>query len=83
MDNGDISREKLYEEVWHAPMVRVAKNYGVSSSYLARICMQLNVPRPERGYWAKLAAGHQVEVPPLPETRPDHDLTWCRSGIVD
>jgi hypothetical protein len=83
MDSGDVSREKLYEEVWREPMLKVAKSYGVSSSYLARICMKLNVPRPERGYWAKLAAGHKVEVPPLPEAPPDHDLTWCRSGVID
>lgn len=38
-------------------MITVAKDYGVSSNYLARVCEQLKVPRPNRGYWAKRAAG--------------------------
>lgn len=83
MDTPDVTREELYQEVWQAPMTKVAEKYGVSSSYLARVCKQLSVPRPERGHWAKLAAGHKVIVPSLPEAKPDHDLTWCRSGVVD
>lgn len=79
----DVEREALYQEVWQAPMIKVAEKYGVSSSYLARVCTLLNIPRPERGYWAKIAAGHKVRVPPLPDAKPDHDLVWCRSGIVD
>lgn len=83
MDTPDVTREELYQEVWNAPMTKVAVKFGVTSSYLARVCTQLNVPRPERGYWSKLAAGHKVTIPPLPEAKPDHDLAWCRSGIVD
>lgn len=79
----DVSRETLYEQVWQEPMTSLGKRYGVSSSYLARVCTNLNVPRPERGYWSKLAAGHKVPVPPLPAPTPDHDLVWCRSGIID
>jgi hypothetical protein len=40
--------------VWSEPMLRVAARFGVSSSYMARVCTLLNVLRPERGYWAKL-----------------------------
>jgi hypothetical protein len=83
MEQSDVSREELYDTVWKAPMTKVAEKYGVSSSYLARVCTQLNVPRPERGHWAKLAAGHKVALPQLPEAKPDHDLLWCRSGIAD
>jgi hypothetical protein len=43
--------------VWSEPMLRVAARFGVSSSHMARVCTLLNVPRPERGYWAKLAVG--------------------------
>lgn len=42
-----LSREALYELVWSEPMLKVAPRYGVSSSYLARICVLLNVPRPQ------------------------------------
>lgn len=45
-----VSREALYEIVWDAPMLKVAARFGVSSSYMARVCTLLNVPRPERGY---------------------------------
>ncbi|MEQ5815172.1 hypothetical protein J3362_06635 [Marinobacter sp. NFXS11] len=83
MSKEDVSRETLYEQVWREPMTSLGKKYGVSSSYLARVCTSLNVPRPERGYWSKLAAGHKVPVFPLPAPTPDHDLVWCRSGIID
>ena len=47
-----VSREQLYEEVWAEPMTTVALKYEVSSSFMARICTRLKVPRPPRGYWA-------------------------------
>ena len=63
-----VSREGLYEFVWSVPMVKVAEKFYVSGSYMARVCSTLHVPRPERGYWAKLAAvGKAPEKPPLPE----------------
>lgn len=81
MDLQEIDRETLYAEVWKEPMIKVAARYGVSSSYLARICDRLGVPRPERGHWAKLAAGKNVRIPALPEAKPVHELVWSRSGI--
>ena len=50
-------------------MTKVAARYGVSFNYLARVCESLNVPRPARGYWAKLQVGKapkQPVLPPLP-----------------
>ena len=81
MDLQEIDRETLYAEVWKEPMTKVAERYGVSSSYLARVCDRLGVPRPERGHWAKLAAGKNVRIPSLPEAKPEHELVWSRSGI--
>jgi hypothetical protein len=52
-----VSREELYELVWSMPMVKVGERFKVSGSYMARVCSTLRVPRPERGYWAKLAVG--------------------------
>ena len=49
-------------------MLKVADRFGVSSSYMARVCTLLNIPRPERGYWAKLAVGRAKPKPPLPES---------------
>lgn len=75
-----IAREQLYEEVWAEPMVTVAARYNVSSSYLARVCERMNVPRPARGHWAKLAAGKPSPRKPLPEPRPGDELSWSRDG---
>ncbi|MCK9365133.1 MAG: hypothetical protein M0P74_16215 [Syntrophales bacterium] len=47
-----LTREAMHSLVWKEPMLKVAARYGVSSSYLARICKLMNVPRPGRGYWA-------------------------------
>jgi hypothetical protein len=52
-----ITRETLYEEVWTEPMTAVAARYGISGSFLARVCARLNVPRPPRGYWVRRASG--------------------------
>lgn len=52
-----VSREELYELVWSIPMTKVAEKFSVSGSYMARVCSVLNVPHPERGYWAKLEVG--------------------------
>lgn len=65
-----ITRDELYGLVWAEPMIEVAKKFGVSSSYMARICTQLDIPRPERGYWARLKYGKKVKQTPLPETPP-------------
>ena len=75
-----LTREALYELVWFEPMLKVAARFGVSSSYMARICTLLNVPRPERGYWAKLAAGKVPKQPALPDPQPGDQLEWSRDG---
>jgi hypothetical protein len=59
-------------------MLKVAARYDVSSSYMGRICTLLNVPRPERGYWAKLAVGKAPQKPDLPDARPGDELVWSR-----
>ncbi len=83
MNLQEVDRETLYDQVWSAPMTKVAKRYGVSSSYLARVCEMLGVPRPERGYWAKIAAGKEVRIPALPEAKAEDELIWSRSGLPD
>ena len=80
MSTMPVSREKLFEEVWAEPMVKVAVRYGVSSSFMARVCNRLNVPKPARGHWAKLAVGHGVPRPELPAPRPGDELEWSRDG---
>lgn len=75
-----LSREDLYELVWAEPMMKAAEQFDVSGSYLARICTLLNVPRPERGYWAKLAVGKAPPRPQLPSAQPGDPLYWPKEG---
>lgn len=78
METGVVTREELYDLVWSTPMTKVAEKFQVSGSYLARICTELRVPRPERGYWAKLAVGTAEKAPSLPEPRPGDPMVWSR-----
>lgn len=80
---GQLTREELYEQVWREPMVRVAERHSVSSSFLARVCAELNVPRPARGYWAKLEFGKAPAKPMLPAAEPTHKQVWNRTGEPD
>ena len=67
-----VTRELLYEQVWETPMSRLARDYGVSDSALAKTCRRLGVPLPPRGHWAKLQHGKKVlPRPPLPKQGKD------------
>lgn len=63
-----ITREELYDLVWSTPGSKLAADFGVSDVAIAKRCQKLGVPRPSRGYWARIAAGHHPERPPLPAT---------------
>ncbi|ADL01350.1 hypothetical protein [Brevundimonas subvibrioides] len=73
-----IARDELYRLVWTKPMTQIAEQFDVSGSYLARICTLLNVPRPARGYWAKLAVGKAPAQTPLPVAQPGDPLHWSK-----
>jgi hypothetical protein len=80
--DGPITRETLYEIVWSESMLKVAARFGVSSSYMARVCTALNVPRPAAGYWGKAAVGRAPSRPMLPEARPGDQLKWTKGEAV-
>ncbi len=75
-----ITREELYELVWSEPMTKVADRYGISGSYMARVCALLNIPRSRRGYWAKVAVGKAPARIALPEAHPGDPLIWSKEG---
>lgn len=75
-----ISRNDLYQLVWSEPMTKIAERHAVSGSYLARVCTILNLPRPERGYWAKLAAGKAPPQTLLPEPQLGDPMHWSTDG---
>ncbi|MEA1015153.1 hypothetical protein [Sphingosinicella sp. LY1275] len=61
-------------------MIKIGERFNVSGTYLARVCAALNVPRPERGYWAKLAVGKAPPKPPLPTPQPGDPVNWSQDG---
>lgn len=75
-----VTREKLYALVWSEPMIRAAERYDVSGPYLARVCTLLNVPRPPRGHWQKLAVGKAAPQEALPEAFPGDQVSWNEKG---
>jgi hypothetical protein len=81
-DRADVTREALYGLVWAEPMIKLAARFDVSSSYMARVCGLMNVSRPERGYWAKLAVGKEPPKPDLPVAHPGDQTIWNRSGVL-
>jgi hypothetical protein len=62
-----IKRDELYSRVWQITMTKLAEEYGISGNGLKKICIKLKVPFPPIGYWQKIAAGHKIEQPPLPD----------------
>jgi len=76
----EITREALYELVWSKPMFKISTQFGVSGSYLTRVCCRLKVPRPGRGYWARIAAGEKIPKPPLSMAQPGDEMVWAKGG---
>lgn len=60
------NREELYELVWSKPFTQLAKEYTISDVGLRKICIRLEIPVPESGYWAKVRNGKKVKRAPLP-----------------
>ena len=55
-----LSREELYSQVWTMPISRLAAQYGITGTGLAKICARPKVSCLRRGYapaawlaWAK------------------------------
>lgn len=61
-----ITRTQLYELVWSEPLLALSKRYVISDVGLRKICLRMNVPLPQAGYWNKVKAGKKVSVKELP-----------------
>lgn len=55
-----------FDEIWGKPATQVAKEYGISDVGLGKVCRQLNIPKPEPGYWRRKELGLKVRRAPLP-----------------
>ena len=65
-----FTRQELFDLVWAEPMRTLAGRFELSDVGLAKACKKADIPRPPRGYWAKLAAGKRVVRSSLPERGP-------------
>lgn len=66
-----ISRRDLYKQVWSEPIVSLAKRYGISNVWLAKVCKRNKIPRPGRGFWAQKYSGRNIKNTPLPQGEKD------------
>ena len=66
-----ITRKQLYDKVWSTPMTAISKEYGLSDVGMAKLCKRHEIPRPPRGYWAKVEHGQKPPKEELPN--PDQD----------
>lgn len=65
MTSDRISREALFALVWERPATEVARELGISDVTLGKLCRRLQVPKPPRGYWARVKSGKTPRRPPL------------------
>lgn len=85
MGRQEISREQLFAMVWERPTQQVAKELGVSDVAVAKLCARLQVPKPPRGYWARVQSGRTPRRPPLTAFREELERSrqedmWTRSA---
>jgi hypothetical protein len=65
MANRELSREELFALVWERPTREIAKELGISDVAVGKLCEKLQVPKPPRGYWARVEAGQTPRRPAL------------------
>lgn len=48
------SKEELYQLLIEKPILKIAKEYGVSDSAVIKWCKTYKLERPGRGHWEKI-----------------------------
>lgn len=70
MEQANLTREELFEEVWNNPLTTLAKKYAISDVGLRKICIKWNIPLPKAGHWSKAKHGKAPKKPRLPMWKP-------------
>lgn len=65
MAQRDLTREELFTLVWKRPATGVARDLEISDVALGKLCRRLQVPKPPRGYWARVKSGRAMKRPAL------------------
>ncbi len=81
----NLTRKQLYDLVWAKPRCEIAKQFQISDVRLGKLCREMNVPAPPRGYWASVTARlrkRKYLKPPLTYTvaeriEEDHAEAWA------
>ncbi|WP_139240401.1 hypothetical protein [Fodinibius roseus] len=82
MGNITFHRERLYDNVWSKPVSHLAKDFGITSHQLYKVCQELNVPTPSSGYWAKKRHNKTVKKPALPESKKETYTLTVRGKLT-
>lgn len=61
-----VTRAELYRLVWSETAVELGKRFGVSDVAIGKACKRNAIPRPGRGYWARVWNGQNPRRTPLP-----------------
>ncbi len=69
----EYTREQLHEAMWSKPCMKLAAELGLSNVALAKTCRRMGIPRPPRGYWARVEAGEKLKREPLLPAKTDQD----------
>lgn len=80
MATRELSREELFALVWERPTSEIAKDLGISDVAVGKLCEKLQVPKPPRGYWARVEAGQTPRRPALKAFR--EELEAKRKGAL-
>ena len=62
-----ISIEALHQLIWQKPLSAIAKDWGINSQAITKVCNEYNIPRPISGHWTLVSLGK------APDTVPLHD----------
>ena len=62
-----ISIEALHQLIWQKPLSAIAKDWGINSQAITKVCNEHNIPRPVSGHWTLVSLGK------TPDTVPLHD----------
>jgi len=72
----EVSADELLLAVWAEPVTKVAASFDVSDKAIEKRCKLLSVPKPPRGYWAKLQNG-------VPHREALFELGWLWEEIFE
>jgi hypothetical protein len=81
----NLTRKELYDLVWAKPRAEIADQFEMSDVRLGKLCREMNVPAPPRGYWANVAGRRKKRKyikPPLTynlaeRIEEDHGAIWA------